>query len=184
MQKANILLALAGDKGNTVPKYGVTIAEIAVLMELHGNESVTDIEPIDEVPTNHRAERARLLELYGRMEDGKFTSKAVEKLFPGAAARVFEHLDELELPEEFFKAEKRVSTATRAVHVEDDETDAAAPKPAKGKPRGRAAKAKAQEQAAPEQTEAPQTDGADDDEAGDGIEDMDDGVGKSDSMFQ
>lgn len=121
MQTANILLALAGDTGNTVPKHGVTAAEVAVLRIIHGDDSVSDIEVIgvaldDGKPRTHRAERARLSELYGRQIEGRWSSPAVEALFPGAAARVFETFDEMELPEELFKAE-RAPRASRAVEA-------------------------------------------------------------------
>lgn len=120
MQTANILLALGGDKGNCVPKYGVTAAEIAVLRVIHGNEAVFDVEPTDQdamtevadgeprLRTN-REERSRLLQVYasGRVFGGD--THAVSLLYPGAAARVHEDIDELDLPEDAFKAERRVT---------------------------------------------------------------------------
>lgn len=111
MQTANILLAIGGNKGTTVPKFGITAAEIAVLRHIHGEDSVTDVEPVGTVQRTHRDERRRLTELYGRSIEGKFRAPAVDELFPGAAARVFENLNELDLPEEFFKAATRVSAA-------------------------------------------------------------------------
>lgn len=108
MQTANILLSLGGDDGNVVPKYGVTVAEIAVLRQIHGDEAVKDVEPTGEIKRSSRNERQRLVEAYGRRIDGRFASPAVDALFPGVASRVFEELDELDLPEEFFKAERRV----------------------------------------------------------------------------
>lgn len=110
MQTANILLALAGDSGNTVPKYGVTPAEIAVLRLIHGEEAVFDVEPAEDVDRGNREELSRLRLTYGRarVEDGSGDRKsAVEILFPGAAARVFQSLAELDIPEDFYKAEKR-----------------------------------------------------------------------------
>jgi hypothetical protein len=107
MQTANILLSIGGDSGNTVPKDGVTASEIAVLRLIHGDEAVQEIEPAGEVRISHRAERARLFDLYGRARyaDDK---PVVETLFPGAAARLFENLAELEIPEEFYKATGRL----------------------------------------------------------------------------
>lgn len=113
MQTANIILALGGDAGNSVPKYGVTPAEIAVLRFIHGDESVTDVEPTGEVKRSSREERQRLIELYGRQQDGRFVSPHVDALFPGVAARVFETLDELDLPEDFYKAETRVTAKSK-----------------------------------------------------------------------
>jgi hypothetical protein len=114
MEQANILLALGGDKGNTVPKQGVTAAEVAVLRLIHGDEAVTDIEPTGEDKRTHRQEIGRLTELYGRLQpNGRRSAPAVDALFPGAAARVFETFEELDLPEEFYKTETRVKAAPR-----------------------------------------------------------------------
>lgn len=113
MQTANIMLALGGDKGNTIPKIGVTAAEIPVLQALHGNDAVTEIRPTADIARTNREERLRLLEVYGRLRDGKDVSP-VSQLYPGAAARVFERFDELTIPAEFFAAEKRVTVSTAA----------------------------------------------------------------------
>lgn len=110
MDIANVFVALGGDRGHTVPKT-VTPSEVAVLQVLHGNEAVFDIEPVGEVERSSRDERARLHELYGRTQNGK---QAIEGLFPGAAARLFETFDELGMDEEFFKAETRVKPAPKS----------------------------------------------------------------------
>lgn len=107
MQTANALLALAGDKRTTVPKYGVTAAEVAVLRFLHGEDAVFDIEIVGEVTRTHRQEIGRLSRRYGRQEGERRLSPAVEALYPGVAARVFESFEELEIPDEFYKAIER-----------------------------------------------------------------------------
>jgi hypothetical protein len=107
-ETANILLALGGDAGCTVPKFGVTAAEIAVLRAIHGEDAVIDIEPLGTVERTNRAELDRVRAIYGRATDGNMNS-IVNFLYPGAAARVFESLDELGIPEDFYKAETRVS---------------------------------------------------------------------------
>jgi hypothetical protein len=103
MQTATVLLSLGGDHGNQIVKHDVTAAEIAVLRVIHGDEAVTDVEPTLDVKRSNREERARLLNIYGgaKMEDNK---PIVESMFPGVAARVFENLNELSLPDTFFKA--------------------------------------------------------------------------------
>ncbi len=111
MQTANVLLALGGDKGNTVPKYGVTAAEAAVLRYVHGEDAVFDIEIVGEVTRTHRQEIGRLTELYGRQEGDRRISPAVAEMFPGAAARVFESFDELEIPDELYIATGRKTAA-------------------------------------------------------------------------
>lgn len=111
MQLANILLALGGDAGNTVPKSGITPSEIAVLRIIHGEESVKEIEPYGQVDRTSRQERQRLTDLYGRNIEGRVTARAVDMLFPGVAARLYDEFSELELPEEFYKPASRVSDA-------------------------------------------------------------------------
>lgn len=117
MQTANIMLAIGGGRDNTIPKYGVTAAEAAVLRAIHGEDAVFDVEPLADEATgeegsrSNRQERQRLYAVYGAALDGN-GNKIVEGLFPGAAARVFENFDELDLPEEYFKATGRVSADT------------------------------------------------------------------------
>jgi hypothetical protein len=134
MQTATILLAIGGHQGNTVQKRGVTPAEVAVLIAIHGNAAVSDIEP-DDIPVSltgdnvakrsDRAERARLLEVYGKPQNvnGQIADTSpVSTLFPGAAARVFHDFDELGLNESFFKAATRVKAKPgRGAKVEEND---------------------------------------------------------------
>lgn len=156
MHVLNGMLALAGDRGNQAPLYNVTPAEIAVLRAIHGDEAVTDLIVVAEEERTSRAERKRLLEKYGRFDGAQFVAPAVERLFPGAAARVFERIDELELPDVFFKALSRAAPA-------DD-----------GKPA-----------LIDDAKSAPQKTDAADDELNDGIEDLDDNTaaGPASDMF-
>lgn len=180
MQLANILLSLGGDDGNTVPKSGITPSEVAVLRVIHGDESVKEIAPYGQVNRSSRQERQRLVDLYGRNIEGRTTARAVDMLFPGVAARLYEDFSELELPEEFYKAASRVSDAGSSPEERRDAEQAREapvilnevvtplgdePKPAKN---GRKPKAEAAEQAAEPVT------AEEDDEPADGIEDMPD----------
>lgn len=99
METAEILLSLGGDIGNTVPKYGVTPAEVAVLRFKHGNDAVAIVK-IDKkrLKRTDAQEKARLLQTYGRPnpdQQGRITCDALDNLFPGAAARLFQKFDEL-----------------------------------------------------------------------------------------
>lgn len=107
MQTANILLSLGGDAGTTVPKYGVTASEIAVLRAIHGPDAVRDIEPIGNVERSDRDEMRRLHEIYDRA-GVKPQEQVVSEIFPGAGAAAIKRLDDLDLPEEFYKAERRM----------------------------------------------------------------------------
>lgn len=108
MQIANVLVALAGDHRNSVPKLGVTAAEIPVLQMIHGADAVKDIEPAGEITRSNRDERARLARTY-KAKEGR---SPVDQLYPGAAARVFETLDELNLSDELYKAERRMKPSS------------------------------------------------------------------------
>jgi hypothetical protein len=102
---ADVLVALGGDILNSVPRYDVTAAEIAVLQVIHGNDAVKDIRPKGTIERPQRVERERLKNIYGgaRANDGR---PHVEILYPGAAARVFDKLDELTLDDSQFAAER------------------------------------------------------------------------------
>ena len=112
MQRANIMLGLGGGRETTVPKYGVTAAEIAVLRVLHGEDSVFDVERVDDEEVSNGAEHQRLREIYGRATDGDGAS-VFAKVYPGAGARLFDKLAELGLPEEFYKAKARASASDK-----------------------------------------------------------------------
>lgn len=121
MQTANIMLALGGDGGTMVPKAGVTASEIAVLRAIHGNDSVTDVEPAEDVKRTDREEIARLRDIYGRAmvtDAGGSPTPVLTVLFPGAGARAVHTIDELDIPKEFFKAKSRVTAKSAD---EDDE---------------------------------------------------------------
>lgn len=125
MQYANIMLALGGDRGTTVPKPAMSASEIAVLQLIHGKDAVFDVEPIKVgdalAKRTSREEIKRLTSLYARARvpgpDGNDVS-VISVLFPGAAAQAIKELDDLEIPDEFFKAKTRVTAG-------DEETAAA-----------------------------------------------------------
>ena len=118
MQTANVLLALAGKRGETVPKYGVTPAEVAVLRFLHGEDAVYDVDVRDdEVQRTHRQEIERLRQTYSYRNGDKVVSPAISALFPGVGAQVPQKFADLELPEELF------IVATRKVDPLDHDGD-------------------------------------------------------------
>lgn len=119
MQLVNAEVALGGDQGNTVPKYGITPTEIAVLRAIHGDEAVLNIEPVGEVKRSHRDELARIKGIYGNARTGE-NEVIVEVLFPGMAARVFETLEELGVDESFMKPASRVSATLAPKPAEED----------------------------------------------------------------
>lgn len=108
MQTATIMLALGGDQGNTIQKYGITPAEVAVLMRIHGDGAVFDIKPGGNVKRSSREELARLREIYTRNTPNGNHAPEVDALFPGVAARVFETFDEMGLDGSLYAAKERV----------------------------------------------------------------------------
>ena len=64
MQILNALVALTGDRNNMVPKCGITPAEILLLQQLHGADSVSQIEPVGDNPRQPFEEIERLKVLY------------------------------------------------------------------------------------------------------------------------
>lgn len=177
MQTANILLAIGNDQGNTVPKYGVTASEIAVLCAIHGDGAVTDIEPVGDVERSAKAELARIKSLYGGAKDAENQS-IVEMLFPGAAAPVFDKIKDLDLPKELFKPSGRVTDPLD--HDGDGRkggTKKPTPAPRKGK---KAAEKPAEEADADGGTEAVEEPAEDEDE----VQDMGDGnTGSGANLF-
>ncbi len=124
MEKGNALVALGGDSGNTVPKYDVTPAEVAVLRVIHGDDAVFDIEKTGKIDRTNRQELSRLTEVYGqRQPNGNSAAPAVSALFPGAAARVFESFDELELDESLFKPARRDTPKAEAKATQEPAQD-------------------------------------------------------------
>lgn len=125
MELANVMLALGGDKGNTVPKPRVTAAEIAVLCSIHGMDSVFDVEPLDEtVEIGATAEVERLLGLYpAKNEDNQLI---VLTVYPGRTPVLHQTIADLGLPDEQFKA---TSHAAPAAPAKPKALKAAKPKP-------------------------------------------------------
>lgn len=131
MQIATIMLALGGDMGNTIPKYEVTAAEIAVLNAIHGGSAVHDIEPTGDIVRSNSTELSRIRAIYGGAKDSE-DNRIVDILFPGAAARVFSEISELEIDESFFKPLSRAK-ATRALdHDNNGTAGGSAPSTASG----------------------------------------------------
>lgn len=114
MQLANIMLALAGDPGQVIPKFNVTPSEVAVLRVIHGSDAVNDITIVGDVNRTHRTEHERLTLTYGRGINGEIRSPAVDRLFPGAAAKLFDTFDELGGVEEAEMEEDEVITPVAA----------------------------------------------------------------------
>lgn len=101
MQIANVIVDLAGDMLNSVPKFGVTPAEVAVLRAIHGESAVHTIEIVGSANVSGSAEIARLRDAYGKREDSD-GAKIMSSLFPGIGARAPENFADLNLDASLF----------------------------------------------------------------------------------
>lgn len=73
MKLYSVKIRLSGSLYNEVRKDDVTAAEIAILRNFHGPDSVADIVETGDKPTNHDEERARLWQTYvGTDADASF----------------------------------------------------------------------------------------------------------------
>lgn len=89
MQRCKATIRLAGDMRNTVVKTGVSPAEVMVLQNIHGLDSVVDIRVTGNDqghPQRHHGELAKLRKQY--------REKAVAAVFPGAKPALPETFDE------------------------------------------------------------------------------------------
>lgn len=104
MQLANIWLSLGEDAANTVPKKGVTPAEVALLTAIHGENAVQDIDILDD---NHKGSARGLLQelafKYGNARDGD-NKPVIRGLFPTPTSTVPDTFAELGLMDAQFTA--------------------------------------------------------------------------------
>jgi hypothetical protein len=104
LQAANIMVAIGGERGNTVPKYGVSATEISVLMAIHGPGAIFDVEPTDDIDVRPKDELARIRSVY-TTDAGR---AAIERLYPGVGAKPITDIDDLDLAKDDMKASGRV----------------------------------------------------------------------------
>lgn len=100
MQLANLTLRLGGSQLHTVPKTGVTPAEILVLQAIHGADATVNIRPtkVDRA-RSHAAEYERLANIYDKAassnEPGEDRKSIMATLFPGALKKLPTTLKEI-----------------------------------------------------------------------------------------
>ena len=145
MQIANALLALAGERDNTVPKYDVTPAEVLLLRALHGEDAVTDIVILDATKNVKSAEeRERLYGAYARNTPEGRRCPELDALFPGVAARLPETFDDIGLDEVFYARKPSEAAPVDPLDHDGDGRKGGSRKGARGK------KAEGQETPEPE----------------------------------
>lgn len=142
MQLANVTVRLGGSVLNTVPKLGVTPAEIIVLQHIHGEGSVVDIRPAGEdKKKRHDQEFNRLAQTYDKKgggfadQPGSEAKSLMSTLFPGAVKRlpltleeagiaVGEALPEADGPVDEPEADDELTDDTAGAEGASDETTA------------------------------------------------------------
>ena len=108
MQTASILLALGGDGTMQVPKFGVTPAEVLLLRAIHGEDAVTEIDIQEDDDRSSRDEHERLFAEYAKADpSGSVRSPQLAALFPGVGAKLPEKFSDIDLDDNFYKAQDR-----------------------------------------------------------------------------
>lgn len=112
MDYVNLQVAIGGDHGNTVPKFAVPVSELPVLLAIHGEDSLFDLEvvdaPEDQEELASAEELKRLHQIYGAVSDGEGVS-ILRQVYPGVGAKIVEELEALSLPEGVFKVLTRAT---------------------------------------------------------------------------
>ena len=124
IQTASFLLALGGDIGNTVPKFGVPASEIAVLQSIHGYDAVGDLVVDGEIEVSNGEEIERLRSVYAHAHDSN-GGRIIDAVYPGRGAQVVRAIEDLGLLEEQFKIERaapaeKAKAASRKPRVKVD----------------------------------------------------------------
>lgn len=100
MQICNVIVRLNGSMLHTVPKTGVTPAEILVLQRIHGNDAVVEVRPVKfEKNRSHLKEYDRLASIYDNAASasapGEEGGSIMGLLFPGAMKKLPRTLKEI-----------------------------------------------------------------------------------------
>lgn len=115
MEALNCYVAIGGERDNTVPKYGISPTEAAVLRALHGDSAVHDIEPAGDFvdaegeKVSNRDELRRVREIYSSPQ----AKQIVDALFPGMGAKGPETIDDVGFDESLFKPTARATADSK-----------------------------------------------------------------------
>ena len=123
MQKVSCFLRLGGDMQNTVPKRDISVAEVAILQHLHGNDAVTEIQRVsNKTGESHAVEIERLRRVYGE--------KAFAEVFPGRVTTLPVNLKDIGIESDSPFLAENVRAAS--IPVEDEDQDEGGKKAKKG----------------------------------------------------
>lgn len=121
MQICNCSVAVGGEAGMTVYKERVTVAEMAILRAVHGEDAVRNIEVIADEKIDSNEERARLASIYKNPEG------IVRNTF-GAVGPLPKTLEDAGIDDEFVissavpkaPAKSKKASATEELSVKED----------------------------------------------------------------
>lgn len=122
MERAHCMIALGGDKENTVPKI-VTPPEVEILRRIHSDDAVHDIEVIGDTDVSKQQELGRLGYNYGAAAD-QDNKSYVMMMYPSHTL-LPTTFAELGLPETFYKATARAVPQPRQRSVQVEQTHGA-----------------------------------------------------------
>jgi hypothetical protein len=88
MQHCTCSVFLSGDQYHKVFKSDVTVAEIAMLRAIHGEDAVVDIRPTAMGKEKHAEELDRLRAIYGSSNVTKEGKRLLDEVFPGRAPQL------------------------------------------------------------------------------------------------
>ncbi|WP_223518256.1 hypothetical protein [Pseudomonas sp. BF-R-21] len=88
MQHCSCFVFLGGELTSSVWKADVTVAEIALLRAIHGDDAITTIVPTYKANTKSADELDRLRQLYGQSNVSKEGKRLVDEVYPGRAPQL------------------------------------------------------------------------------------------------
>ncbi len=137
MQHADILVRINGDARHTSPRYNVSAAEINLLMAIHGDDAIVEV---NQIPGSVEVDPRELLERMATFYTAKDADDRpiLASVYPGARPQLVQTIKALGLPAVAFKAVERAKPmepdAELADELEegfDEDEDEPEPEPAK-----------------------------------------------------
>lgn len=100
MQHCSCMVFLSGELTSSVYKADVTVAEIAMLRAIHGEDAVVQIVPtfIDKIKASDELERLRLI--YGPGNVSKEGKRLIDEVYPGRAPNLPTKLADIDVDDE------------------------------------------------------------------------------------
>ncbi len=149
MQHADILVRINGDARHTSPRYNVSAAEINLLMAIHGDDAIVEV---NQIPGSVDIDPRDLLERMATFYTAKDADDRpiLASVYPGNRPQLVQTIKALNLPAVAFKAVERAKPMEPDADLadeldaefeeDDDDEPVQQAKPARAAPKPRAAK--------------------------------------------